>query len=104
MNWQEVKSPEHRGLTVWFTNDQPFTDFSISEHKYVCRVAIHTQTKRDGEFLGVVFNTVQEAKDYVAELDKFENRPLSDRLWELVNSIGTSARPMGEREASSGLG
>lgn len=92
MNWQEVKNHDIKGLTVWFTNDQPFTDFSISCHKYTYRLAIHTETKRDGEFLGVVFSTLEEAKDYVAELDKTENRPLADRLWELVNSLGASAQ------------
>ena len=88
----KVKSPEHRGLTVWFTNDKPNTDFSISEHYGKCRVALHTAAKRDGEFLGVVFKTVQEAKDYVAEIDRFENRPLVDEFRELISSLSECAR------------
>lgn len=105
MNWHHIESQDQRGLVVHFTNDQPSTDFSISNEcvdKY--RLATHTVGNKQGEILGIVFRTLEDAKVYAEELSKTENLFDTKRLVDTLAEYVSIARLLGEREESAGLG
>jgi len=105
MNWQQIESTDHRGLVVYFTNDQPNTDFSISKQFEDCyRMAVHTEGNRTGEFLKVIFKELEDAKAYAEELSRTENACTTNRIVDALADYLALARLLGQRQDSPRLG
>jgi len=105
MNWQQVESTDQRGLIFYFTNDQPNTDFSISKQFENCyKMAIHTKSNEQGEFLKVVFKGLEDAQAHAEEMSKTENACTTNRIVDALAEYLSLARLLGERQESTGLG
>lgn len=105
MNWQQIENAGRPPLVVHFTNDQPSTDFSISKQFEDCfRLAIHTKDSKTGEFLKVIFRTLEDAKAHAEAMSETENSVSTGRIVDALADYLSLARLLVQREEGARLG